>query len=80
MGFVAESVGVGLNTARTHLKAVCAKTGVNHQTARAHNRRPLPTGSRAERARRPRTTQLIGRLDSDPGPARRRVPAPLDPR
>jgi DNA-binding CsgD family transcriptional regulator/GAF domain-containing protein len=35
MAFVAESLGVSLNTARTHLKAVYAKVGVNHQAALA---------------------------------------------
>jgi DNA-binding CsgD family transcriptional regulator len=35
MGFVAERLGITLNTARTHLKAVYAKTGVNHQVALA---------------------------------------------
>lgn len=35
MGFVAESLGISLNTARTHLKAAYAKTGVNHQVALA---------------------------------------------
>lgn len=33
MKFVAESLGVSLNTARTHLKSIYAKTGVNHQAA-----------------------------------------------
>ena len=32
-GFVAESLGISLNTARTHLKAIYAKTGVNQQAA-----------------------------------------------
>ena len=32
-GFVAASLGVSLNTARTHLKAIYAKTGVNQQAA-----------------------------------------------
>jgi DNA-binding CsgD family transcriptional regulator len=35
MAFVAESLGVSLNTARTHLKAVYAKIGINHQAALA---------------------------------------------
>ncbi len=34
-GFVAASLGISLNTARTHLKAIYAKTGVNHQAALA---------------------------------------------
>ncbi len=33
MGFVADSLGISLNTARTHLKAIYGKTGVNHQAA-----------------------------------------------
>jgi DNA-binding CsgD family transcriptional regulator len=35
MGFVAERLGISLNTARTHLKSGYAKTGVNHQVALA---------------------------------------------
>jgi OOP family OmpA-OmpF porin len=35
MPFVAESLGVSLNTARTHLKSVYDKTGLNHQSALA---------------------------------------------
>lgn len=35
MGFVAQTLGISLNTARTHLKAIYAKTGVHHQAALA---------------------------------------------
>ncbi|MBS9405283.1 helix-turn-helix transcriptional regulator [Halomonas sp. TRM85114] len=35
MGFVAENLGISLNTARTHLKAIYSKTGVHHQAALA---------------------------------------------
>lgn len=35
LGFVAESLGISLNTARTHLKAIYGKTGVHHQAALA---------------------------------------------
>jgi DNA-binding CsgD family transcriptional regulator len=35
MPFVADTLGVSLNTVRTHLKAVYAKVGVNHQAALA---------------------------------------------
>jgi DNA-binding CsgD family transcriptional regulator len=35
MPFVAQSLGISLNTARTHLKAIYSKTGVNQQAALA---------------------------------------------
>ncbi len=35
MGFVADSLGISLNTARTHLEAVYSKTGIHHQAALA---------------------------------------------
>ena len=35
MPFVAEAMGVSINTARTHLKAVYEKSGVNHQAGLA---------------------------------------------
>ncbi len=31
MPCVARAMGVSINTARTHLKAVCEKSGVSHQ-------------------------------------------------
>jgi DNA-binding CsgD family transcriptional regulator len=31
MPFVADSMGVSINSARTHLKAAYEKSGVNHQ-------------------------------------------------
>lgn len=52
MTFVAESLGVSLNTARTHLKAVYGKTGVNHQAALARiiaDRFPPVRGLNAEK-------------------------------
>jgi DNA-binding CsgD family transcriptional regulator len=35
MPFVAEAMGVSINTARTHLKSVYEKSGVNHQAGLA---------------------------------------------
>lgn len=35
MAFVADTLGISLNTVRTHLKAIYSKTGVNHQVALA---------------------------------------------